>query len=207
MSNVLTFAAGRGCSCEDLPPFALSDPFTQCGEEALEIPGQMEARTGSFSWRGASGLLGKPGFARCLLGIRRKGPGSEAQRGSLCACGGPTLSPACRASLPLFPLSFRPPEELTKALELSDGDTHYFLTSMSMRKFRGSFFCLYWEEKGHTLFFSLPWLLMPSPPVDSSSFPGKINPSNSAVLGYLRRDWLSSPQLWRLCSFCKSFFN
>lgn len=47
---------------------------------------------------------------------------------------------------------------------------------------------------------------MPSPPVDSSSFPGKINPSNSAVLGHLNQDWLSSPQPWRLCSFCKSFF-
>lgn len=123
---------------------------------------------------------------------------------------GPTLSPACRASLPPFPLSFRPPEELTKAPELSDQDTHYFLTSMSMRKFTGSFFCLYWEDKGHTLSFCLPlpndsWcLLHPWIPPPSQVTPPR---PNSAVLGHLSRDWLSSPQPWRLCSFCKSFCN
>lgn len=94
----------------------------------------------------------------CQVPARRQKKGARlrgTERLFVCLWG-PTLSPACRASLPPFPLSFRPPEELTKAPELSDQDTHYFLTSMSMRKFTGSFFCLYWEDKGHTLSFSLP---------------------------------------------------
>lgn len=118
------------------------------------------------------------------------------------------LSLACRATLSPFPLSFRPPEELTNVPELSDWDTYYFLASGLVWQNLGgemtsgvSFVSI--ENTMDTLCFSVS-VVPPAPQVtlDTHSnhgllllLPRQAQPPSSAVLGHLSqvsRDLISA---------------